>query len=92
MATIPISTMHADAAAYTAVDAAEADRHGAWAANATGPALLAAQATRLAVNCHSCVNAAAQYAGLAALSPNMIRACEGVFLWTLALVSTGLCE
>ena len=35
-----------NAAAYTAVDAAEADRHGAWAANATGPALLAAQATR----------------------------------------------
>jgi dTDP-4-dehydrorhamnose 3,5-epimerase len=35
-----------NAAAYTAVDAAETDRHGAWAANATGPALLAAQATR----------------------------------------------
>ena len=35
-----------NAAAYTAVDAAEADRRGAWAANATGPALLAAQATQ----------------------------------------------
>ena len=35
-----------NAAAYTAVDAAETDRHGAWAANATGPALLAARATR----------------------------------------------
>ena len=33
-----------NAAAYTAVDAAETDRRGAWAANATGPALLAAQA------------------------------------------------
>ena len=35
-----------NAAAYTAVDAAETDRRGAWAANATGPALLAAQATQ----------------------------------------------
>ncbi len=34
-----------NAAAYTGVDAAESDRHGAWAANATGPALLAARAT-----------------------------------------------
>ena len=32
-------------------------------------------------------SALALYAGLAVLSPNMIRACEGVFLWTLALVS-----
>ena len=31
------------------------------------PASLIEQATRLAVNCHSCVNASAQYAGLAAL-------------------------
>ena len=31
-------------------------------------------------------------AGLAVLSPNMIRACEGVFLWTLALVSFESCE
>ena len=31
------------------------------------PAALFAHAERLAVNCHSCVNAAAQYAGLAAL-------------------------
>ena len=36
--------------------------------------------------------ALALYAGLTMPSPNMIRACEGVFLWTLALVSTGLCE
>jgi aspartate/methionine/tyrosine aminotransferase len=31
------------------------------------PAALVPHATRLAVNCHSCVNAAAQYAGIAAL-------------------------
>jgi aspartate/methionine/tyrosine aminotransferase len=31
------------------------------------PAALIGQATRLAVNCHSCVNASAQYAGIAAL-------------------------
>jgi aspartate aminotransferase len=31
------------------------------------PKSLVEQATRLAVNCHSCVNAAAQYAGIAAL-------------------------
>ena len=31
------------------------------------PESLIEQATRLAVNCHSCVNASAQYAGLAAL-------------------------
>ncbi|MBI3710504.1 MAG: pyridoxal phosphate-dependent aminotransferase [Proteobacteria bacterium] len=31
------------------------------------PAALIEQATRLAINCHSCVNAAAQYAGIAAL-------------------------
>ena len=37
-------------------------------------------------------SALALYAGLAVLSPNMIRACEGVFLWTLALVSSGSCE
>lgn len=34
---------------------------------AVWPAALAEQATRLAINCHSCVNAAAQYAGIAAL-------------------------
>ncbi|WP_420348355.1 pyridoxal phosphate-dependent aminotransferase [Pelagibius sp.] len=34
---------------------------------AVWPAGLADLATRLAINCHSCVNAAAQYAGLAAL-------------------------
>ncbi|MDX6360134.1 MAG: dTDP-4-dehydrorhamnose 3,5-epimerase/reductase, partial [Nocardioidaceae bacterium] len=34
-----------NAAAHTGVDAAETDRTGAWAANATGPALLAALAT-----------------------------------------------
>ncbi len=32
------------------------------------------------------------YAGLPALGPNMIRACEGIFLWTLILVSSGSCE
>jgi aspartate/methionine/tyrosine aminotransferase len=32
------------------------------------PKALIEQATRLAINCHSCVNAAAQYAGIAALS------------------------
>ena len=37
-------------------------------------------------------SALALYAGLAVLSPNMIRACEGVFLWTLALVSFQSCE
>ena len=37
-------------------------------------------------------SALALYAGLAVLSPNMIRACEGVFLWTLALVSFESCE
>jgi aspartate aminotransferase len=31
------------------------------------PAQIVAQAERLAINCHSCVNAAAQYAGIAAL-------------------------
>ncbi len=31
------------------------------------PKALVAHATRLAINCHSCVNAAAQYAGIAAL-------------------------
>ncbi|MDH3452481.1 MAG: aminotransferase class I/II-fold pyridoxal phosphate-dependent enzyme, partial [Gammaproteobacteria bacterium] len=31
------------------------------------PTSLVAYATRLAVNCHSCVNAASQYAGVAAL-------------------------
>jgi len=31
------------------------------------PAALIEQATRLAINCHSCVNAAAQFAGIAAL-------------------------
>jgi aspartate/methionine/tyrosine aminotransferase len=35
--------------------------YGVW------PASLVEGATRLAVNCHSCVNAAAQYAGIAAL-------------------------
>jgi hypothetical protein len=34
----------------------------------------------------------ALHAGHAGLGPNMIRACEGVFLWTLALVSAGSCE
>src|SRR6185369_11196822 len=32
------------------------------------PKALIEQATRLAINCHSCVNAAAQYAGIAALT------------------------
>ena len=36
--------------------------YGVW------PQALVEGATRLAVNCHSCVNAAAQYAGLAALT------------------------
>ena len=36
--------------------------YGVW------PGDLAEKASRLAVNCHSCVNAAAQYAGIAALS------------------------
>jgi len=35
---------------------------------AVWPAALIEAATRLAINCHSCVNAAAQYAGIAALS------------------------
>jgi aspartate aminotransferase len=34
---------------------------------AVWPKALAEHATRLAINCHSCVNAAAQYAGIAAL-------------------------
>jgi len=34
---------------------------------AVWPAALAEHATRLAINCHSCVNAAAQWAGIAAL-------------------------
>ena len=34
---------------------------------AVWPATLIEHATRLAINCHSCVNAAAQYAGIAAL-------------------------
>ena len=34
---------------------------------AVWPESLAAHATRLAINCHSCVNAATQYAGIAAL-------------------------
>jgi aspartate aminotransferase len=34
---------------------------------AVWPKALAEQATRLAINCHSCVNAAAQWAGIAAL-------------------------
>ncbi len=34
---------------------------------AVWPGTLAEQATRLAINCHSCVNAAAQWAGIAAL-------------------------
>jgi aspartate/methionine/tyrosine aminotransferase len=34
---------------------------------AVWPAGLAEHATRLAINCHSCVNAAAQWAGIAAL-------------------------
>ena len=34
---------------------------------AVWPASLAESATRLAINCHSCVNAATQYAGIAAL-------------------------
>ncbi len=34
---------------------------------AVWPEALAEQATRLAINCHSCVNASAQYAGIAAL-------------------------
>ena len=34
---------------------------------AVWPAALAESATRLAINCHSCVNAATQYAGIAAL-------------------------
>jgi aspartate/methionine/tyrosine aminotransferase len=34
---------------------------------AVWPATLVAHAIRLAVNCHSCVNASAQYAGIAAL-------------------------
>lgn len=37
-------------------------------------------------------SALALHAGLAMLSPNMIRACEGIFLWTLALVSSGRCD
>jgi len=36
--------------------------YGLW------PAALIEAATRLAINCHSCVNAAAQYAGIAALT------------------------
>ncbi len=36
--------------------------YGVW------PASLIEQATRLAINCHSCVNAAAQYAGIAAIN------------------------
>ena len=35
---------------------------------AVWPASLVEQATRLAINCHSCVNAAAQWAGVAALT------------------------
>ncbi len=36
--------------------------YGVW------PASLVAPATRLAINCHSCVNAASQYAGIEALT------------------------
>ncbi len=35
---------------------------------AVWPASLVEHATRLAINCHSCVNAAAQWAGVAALN------------------------
>ena len=42
------------------------------------PETLVDQATRLAVNCHSCVNASAQYAGLAALEGPQINATQMV--------------
>ena len=43
------------------------DRLAAWAM-ACGRRRLFAAAERLAINCHSCVNAAAQFAGIAALT------------------------
>ncbi|GAB4191512.1 MAG: pyridoxal phosphate-dependent aminotransferase [Thalassobaculales bacterium] len=48
---------------------------------AVWPKALAAQAERLAVNCHSCVNAAAQYAGIAALEgpQDAVRAMVAAF-------------
>lgn len=46
--------------------------YGVW------PAALVESAVRLAVNCHSCVNAAAQYAGLAALTGPQERVQEMV--------------
>ena len=46
--------------------------YGVW------PAALVESAIRLAVNCHSCVNAAAQYAGLAALTGPQERVHEMV--------------
>ena len=42
------------------------------------PETLVDQATRLAVNCHSCVNASAQYAGLAALEGPQINVSQMV--------------
>ena len=42
------------------------------------PETLVDQATRLAVNCHSCVNASAQYAGLAALEGPQINVTQMV--------------
>ena len=42
------------------------------------PKTLVDQATRLAVNCHSCVNASAQYAGLAALEGPQINVTQMV--------------
>ena len=41
--------------------------YGVW------PEALFAAAERLAINCHSCVNAAAQYAGIAALTGRASR-------------------
>ena len=48
---------------------------------AVWPKALAAAATRLAVNCHSCVNAPTQYAGLAALTgpQDMVRTMVDAF-------------
>ena len=34
----------------------------------------------------------ALHSGASAFSPNMMRGCEGVFLWTLALVTAGARE
>ena len=48
---------------------------------AVWPAALAPVATRLAINCHSCVNAPTQYAGIAALQgpKDPVRAMVGAF-------------